>query len=364
MPERPRGAAAPRAWWNVVLSVLLAGCAEAPAPVSEQLLVWGTEARIDIVGKPPTPARQAVAAVAASWRRLEREWHPWQPGALVRINAALRRGERVAAPASVIALVERSRPLVEATRGLFDPAVGELVALWGFHTGDYPILGPPPDDATLDAWLGERPGLHELQVDGELLSVPPGSRVQLDFGAVGEGAALDIAREVLHAHGVRDALLTLGGEMLALGEAGGRPWRVAIRDPFAAGDAPLAELALHDGEGLFVSGGYARYRETPGGGRWPHVLDPRTARPAQGTVMVAVVAGDPVLADAAATALMIAGPEGFADLLDRLDLHCAMLLGEDGALRITGALQRRLDWRRQPLPATVLPGTDGDCLRR
>src|SRR5690606_30934742 len=122
---------------------------------------------------------------------------------------------------------------------LFDPGIGELVSLWGFHTDEYPIRAPLPDPEVLALWLRQRPSLLDLQVDGSRIGVRAGSRVQLDFGAIGEGAAVEIAAGVLRQHGINNALLSLGGDTLALGDAGGRPWRVGIQDPVVGGNTRL-----------------------------------------------------------------------------------------------------------------------------
>lgn len=354
MRESPRRTAAPASGVAVVLACLLSGllasaCSDSQPRVRERLLVWGTEAQIDIVGLGPEQAQPAIAAVSERMLRLTGEWHAWQPSEVVRINAALRRGEAVQAPASVLALIERTRPLVRKTRRLFDPGVGELIALWGFHTDQYPIRTAVPSDAVLADWLAQRPSLLDLRIEGGRLSAKPGSRVQLDFGAVGEGAAIELAVTELRERGVQNALITLGGDMLAAGDAGGRPWRVGIEDPVVGGDAVLAELDLGPGEGLFTSGSYARFRTAPSGERWPHVLDPRSARPVAGVALTAVIADDPVLADAASTALMIAGPAEFAGLLHRLGLHCALLLTEQNELLITRSMQARIQLQRQPV---------------
>jgi thiamine biosynthesis lipoprotein len=344
------------------LLALFGACARDVEVVRERLLIWGTEATLDIAGAEPAKARQAIAEAAQAMVRLTGEWHAWQPSDLVRINDALRRGEAAVAPPSVIALIERARPLVRKTGRLFDPGIGGLIRLWGFHTDDYPLRTPPPSDQALQDWLADRPSLLDLRIeDGLVRGAHQGAPVQLDFGAIGEGAAMEIAAGILRQRGIAHALLTLGGDMLALGQRGGRPWRVGIEDPVAGGRQLLAELDLRDGEGLFTSGNYARFREAPDGQRWPHVLDPRTARPVTGVALVAVLARDPVAADAMSTVLMIAGPARFAELLHRNDMNCALLLTDQNELLITQALQDRLQLRRTALSLGPPVGVAGEC---
>jgi thiamine biosynthesis lipoprotein len=167
-------------------------------------------------------------------------------------------------------------------------------------------------------------------------------------------AAREIAA-LLRAHGIRDALVALGGDVHALGALGARPWRVALRDP--AGGA-LGVVELGDGESLYASGGYQRFREESGG-RAPHVLDPRSGHPAEGASAAAVLALDPVLADAAATALLVAGPAEWRGVAARMGIACALLVDDAGTVHATRALAARVAWStRRPIEAA---GPGGAC---
>ena len=336
---------------------LLAGCQPVPAPRVEQLYVFGTLAEIEIRGADAGAAQSALVEAAARLRQYEQEWHAWEPSDLTRINQAFARGEAATAPASVIALLERSRPLAEASDGLFDPAIGGLVEAWGFHTSQFPVQSPPPAEAFLQAWRQDPPRLHAVQVEGQRLRSRD-QRVQLDFDAIAEGAASEALLEILRRHGIHHALVNLGGDVVALGEGNGRPWSVSLRDPFGG---VLGGLYLHDGEALFSSGNYNKFRDSPAGGRWPHVLDPRTGYPARGAAATVVVHPDPVLADAAATAIFVAGPSGFADMARRLGLGCAMMVTEDNEMLVTAAMADRLRLLREPVPLGPPLDLGPDC---
>ena len=328
------------------LSIPAAGCA--PPPIHETLWVFGTRAHIELRGVDRVQGEAALAEAGHRLTLLHREWHAWEDSDLVRINAALARGESATATASIVHALNRAAPLVSDSDGLFDPTIGGLVALWGFHRSEFPILDPPPDASEVAAWLSERPRMSDVSIDGNRLS-SRNPRAQLDLAAVAEGLAVAQVAKILADHDIRHALIGLGGDVLALGQAGDRPWRIAVRDPLgAAPDAALGWLNLHDGESLFSSGGYQRYGESPDGARWPHILDPRTGVPATRSAGVAVLHADPVTADAAATALFIAGPDGFAELTASMGLGCALLLDHEDRLYLTEAMAKRLRLMRTP----------------
>lgn len=328
----------------LALALLLAACSRQDT-ARETLSVFGQTAEIELRGSDPANNRAALAAASEHLAALHREWHAWQPSPLTAINEAIAAGEDAPAPPSILELIARSRPLVQAGDGLFDPSIGSLVALWGFHSDAYPITTPAPDAATIAQWLASRPRFDDVYVEnGRVGSRNPA--VQLDFGAIGNGLALEqLSRQLSH-FGIRHALIRLGSDLLALGDAGGRPWVTTVSDPFGG---ILAEIDLGDGEALLASGNYRRFRDDPDGGRWPHVLDPRTGYPTRGTALVAVIHPDPVLADAASTMLMIGGPAQFAVLAERLGLGCALMLTEENELLLTAAMQPRLRLRRNPV---------------
>lgn len=351
----PRGCAAAAVAW--VIAALLAACGGPPPPQRLDWLLFGSPASLEIRGMDPAAAKHAAQAVAAGLAPLHHAWHPWEDGELARLNRALASGETVALTPLLAGPLQQAAELHARSGGLFDPALGGLVRLWGFHSSDFPVRTPPPDAAVLAAWRADPPRLADLELlpGGRARSRHP--RLQLDLNALAEGLAAARAGRQLQELGVRHALLTLGGDVFALGRAGDRPWQVGVRDPH--GDA-LAGIALSGPEALFSSGNYHKYREEDGV-RWPHVLDPRTARPATGTAATAVLHPDPILADATATALLIAGPDGFADLVRQMRTPCALLLTDDDTLVLTRPMHARLMLLRTPERIRVIEHPARDC---
>lgn len=328
------------------LALLPGACSRAPAPRFETLHVFGSTTTLELRDAEPDKAQAALAEVARLLNQRHREWHAWEPSDLTRINAAFAAGQPAPAPDSVIDLVERSRTLSDATEGLFDPAIGGLVEAWGFHTSTYPVLTPEPTADWLARWRQARPRIGDVRVQGSQLSTA-NPAVQLDFGAIAEGMAAATIVEVLVRHGIRHALVDMGGDIVALGDGDGRAWDVGIRDPFGG---VLGGVELGDGEALFSTGNYSKFRESSSGARWSHILDPRTGYPARGAAAVVVLNADPVLADAAATALFVAGPAGFERLARRLHLGCALMVTEENEMLVTTAMKRRLRLLRDPVP--------------
>ena len=177
--------------------------------------------------------------------------------------------------------------------------------------------------------------------------------VQLDLGGYAKGYALDRAAGILRRQGIRNALVNIGGNVLALGRHGGRPWRVGIQHPRRPG--ALAILDLHDGEAVGTSGDYQRYFELDGR-RYCHLIDPRSGYPAQGVQAAAVLTRGPragVLSDAVSKPLFIAGSGGWRAAARQMHLAEAMLVDAQGGIHLTADLQKRLEFTDRNMKVTV-----------
>ena len=228
------------------------------------------------------------------------------------------------------ALLRRALEIAAETNGAYDPTGYPLMRAWGFTDGNYRV----PADAELDALL-QTTGWTEVSVDGTTTSLPEG--FALDLGGIGKGYAAGRCKEILKAHGVTSALLSLGGNVSALGsKPDGTAWTVAIENPDSG--AYLGTVQITD-QCVVTSGGYQRYFEQDGVRYW-HILDPETGKPARsGMKSVTIVSADDTLADALSTALFVMGPERAADFwrVHRAEFG-AVWLTDDGRLFVTEGL--------------------------
>lgn len=330
--------------------LLLAGCSKAPQLHQREAYVFGTRVELSVWGESADTARQALAAVLAEFDRLHHALHAWQPSELTALNAAIARGEKeIAVSQELTFILADAADIAARSDHLFNPAIGILVGLWGFHSDEFkPAL---PDAAALEAAVRARPRMSDLAIGTGRVS-SANRAVQLDLGGYAKGYALDRAAAILRAQGIRNALINIGGNVMALGAKGSQPWRVGIQHPRAA--VPLATLELHDGEAVGTSGDYQRYFEIEGR-RYCHLLDPRSGRPAGGTQAVTVLItpranapqGHPlrsagVLSDAASKPLFIAGSTEWRDLARRLGVEHALRIDSDGVMHVTAAFLGRL----------------------
>jgi thiamine biosynthesis lipoprotein len=310
--------------------------------------VFGTLARMTVLDADLGRAQRATAGVFREFDRMHRDLHAWQPGELTALNEAIARGEKdIATTAEITGLIEEATRLSERSAGLFNPAIGKLVALWSFHR-DQPG-GPLPDPTEIARVVEAHPRMADLAVRGRTVR-SSNPAVRLDFGGYAKGYALDRAAAILRDSGIANALVDVGGNILALGRHGDTPWRIGLEDPRAARSRTelLGTVELGDGEAIGTSGDYRRYYIV-GGKRYAHIIDPRSGYPATGVRSVTVVVpprpGAGALSDAASKPLFIAGPLGWREAADNLGITQALLVDDEGRLQVTPELARRLQGR-------------------
>lgn len=316
---------------------LITACSPEPKEYHDSLFVLGTVVNITFWGVEKEHAEQAMKDIEADLKYLHVVWHPWRLGAMSRTNDLLSHMEWFSGNPSVIPAIEKSKQLYTLSEGLFNPAVGQLIGMWNFHNDEI-LDGPAPDKAAIEAFVKDLPTMDHVELDGyRIRATHP--KVKLDMGGIGKGMAVERVIDYLHKANIANAIVNAGGDLKAIGKHGDRAWSVGIRHPRQQGI--LAGLEVHDNESVFTSGDYERNFEDDKGKQRHHILDPRTGYPAEGTQSVTVIHTDAALADAAATALFIAGPEQWLHIAKNMGIEMAMLIDDKGKVYMTEAMARR-----------------------
>lgn len=340
----------------ILVLTLIAGCAKPPL-AREQSYVFGTLVEVTLSGLPEERAKALSAQVFAEFDRLHRLFHAWEPGPLTELNAGLARGEWVKTDPEIIAVIKEATRYAVASDHAFNPAIGRLVELWGFHTDTPRASVPQPMEVARIA--SAVPRLTDLVIAGDRVA-SRNPAVQLDFGGYVKGYALDRASVLLRAAGVgkngSGALVNIGGNVLAIGDKAGAPWRIGIQHPRAP--RPMAVVELRDGEAIGTSGDYERFFEVEGK-RYAHVLDPRTGMPAQGmqsvSVLISAQPGAGAFSDAASKPLFVAGVGGWRAAARRIGVTYALVVGADARAYATPEMRARLSWEDESMRLTVIP---------
>ena len=326
----------------VLLGLASAACERRQHLVEQHLFEFGTIIEITLITDDLTAAESLLGEIETRLRLYRRQWHAWEDSDLTRFNAALARDGRAPVPASLESLLALAREYHEASGGLFDPALGKLIGAYGFHAVE-------PDEAAIAALSVRPPTMRDLQVEGGFAT----SRhpdLQLDLGGIAKGYAIGLIAAFLDQSGVENYIVNAGGDMKIAGNRFGRPWRLAIQNPFAPGI--VAGLELEGSYSLFTSGNYLRqYRH--GNERRHHIIDPRSGESSRGTSSATVLTRDPVRADVAATALMIEDFGKSRDLALSLGVQDFLVIAESRQLLASRSFAGKIDIRT-PWPVEIV----------
>ena len=323
--------------------IFLSACTRQPL-YRQESFVFGTRVEILIAGADAEKARLAASAVLAEFDRLHQTYHAWRPSQLSSLNSALAAGKTSPLSPEMADLIRSAQAFSQASGALFDPAIGGLIQLWGFQSDEF--SAKLPDPKALAAWRSAAPKMSDLSIKNDQIS-STNKALALDFGGYLKGVALDRAATILRQHQIYNALVNIGGNVIALGHKNAEAWRVGIQDPRKP--APLATLALNDGEAIGTSGDYQRFFELDGK-RYAHLLDPRSGEPVTHTqaltVLISPRANAGMLSDVASKPLFIVG-EAWPKLAQKMGIENVLRVDSEGKIEVSAKLLPRLSWTNE-----------------
>lgn len=229
-------------------------------------------------------------------------------------------------------VLERSKQIVQATDGAFDPTVMPLVNAWGFGPDKFESV----DTAKVESALA-LVGFERIQFNKDSVW-KTNDGVQLDFSAIAKGYGVDVVSNFLGSKGIDNVFVEIGGEVITKGRnlKSDRLWEIAILDPNSTYVQPLSfAFAQVNNQAVATSGNYFNYRES-NGIKYSHSLNPKTGYPIKHKILSATIfAKDCMTADAWATAAMVMGHEKFIEVLHQHQEIKAFLLYSSN----TGAIE-------------------------
>jgi thiamine biosynthesis lipoprotein len=347
------------------------GCQPNIHTVQESRVLMDTLVSINVYIQNPAeePAgRQAIAIAFAEMARLDSLFSSYrQDSEVAMINHCGAQGGELSVSADADTVLRVAQWAAKISNGAFDVTVAPILQLWRFGTDSAGVPAPEKIRQRLPA------------VNYQNLTITPaeagiaGARIDfhrpgmaIDLGGVAKGYAVERGIEALLQAGIRDAMITAGGDLRAVASplTAGRRY-IWIRHPRPANlnrvtDESALErqeffgrFKLEGSAAISTSGDYERFFEKDGK-RYHHLIDPHTGYPAAGAISATVMAKNSAQADALSTALFVLGPRQGIALADSLPEVEAVIIHEDGGelkWQATSALKKNLEI----FPSTEFP---------
>lgn len=267
--------------------------------ISFQGKAQGTYYIIKYTSNDTTSLREDVEDL---FRQIDRSMSLYLPSSLInRFN----KGPQVVMDHHMRTVVRKAQEVSKLTDGLFDITIKPLVDLWGFgvvrHNGQ-----PSQADIARKRRLVD---YNMLTVRTKYL-IKKREGMEIDCNGIAQGYTSDAVGRLLHAMGIHNFLVDVGGELVASGvNTQGQPWSVGIERPPDTDSAnqPVQALLRLKNKGVATSGNYQRFFDE-GGTRFAHTIDPRTGQALHNNIIsVTVTAPDAMTADAFDNVLIILG---------------------------------------------------------
>lgn len=250
-----------------------------------------------------------------------------------RINSA--GGAPVEVSSETVTLIKKAVYYSDLSNGAFDITIAPVSNLWDFHS-DEPVL---PAAETVAEAASHVDYKNILIKDNTVQLLDPYAAI--DVGAIAKGYIADRLKDYLKDHGIRHALINLGGNVLVMGtKLDGSDYNIGIQKPFDRTGEPVTSVRLSD-KSVVTSGTYQRYFESEGK-IYHHILDPHTGYPCENTLQsVTIITNSSLTADALSTTCFLLGYDKGLRLVNQLDNVDAVFITNDDEIHYSKNFQHK-----------------------
>ena len=318
--------------WLLLLTFCFISCRAAGKEYSRADLILGTACRVRILNvKSEKKANEVLDAVFSELERLDTIFNANSGNSELETVNEKAGISPVQVSEELYAVLEIAAEFAKKTEGAFDPAIGALAKLWniGFDNANEPPSGK------IRAVLPLLDYRNIVLPDTGIVFLTE-KGMQLDLGGIAKGYAADRIRTILKDNGIKNALIDLGGNILAMGQnPNGEAWKIGLRNPNIGYNNSVIRIDVQN-KSLVTSGNYERYFEK-NGRLYHHILDKTTGYPVETDInAVSILSDSSVYADALSTACYILGPEKSAALLAGFEDASAFFFFNDNSVLLIG----------------------------
>jgi thiamine biosynthesis lipoprotein len=293
--------------------------------------MMGTEVSVYLWSDDPESGVNAVEAVFQEADRLDQLMSTYKEDSEIsRINREAADGP-VRAGEELYQLISRSLEISVLTQGAFDITYESVGQHFDFRARRR------PDEATIKSEL-EYINFRFVHLDAAARTVAFEKQgVRINLGGIAKGYVVERGVAILRAKGVKNAIVTAGGDTRLLGDRRGRPWMVGIRDPRQDGKVAIS-LPLQD-EAISTSGDYERYFDEDGI-RYHHIIQPSTGQSASSVHSATVFGPDAVTTDALSTSVFVMGVDLGLRMIAALPDYESIVIDADGRVYYSDGLEQ------------------------
>ena len=309
----------------LVLLLLLSGCSTASEPITKTGFYFDTVIQVTIYDAGKKSCLDDCMKIAEKYENM---LSPTIEGSDIwNINHS--NGEPVTVSAETAELLNTALFYCEMSGGRIDLTMETVSNLWNFHA-DNESSNRIPDKAALEEALSHV-DYHILLIENDTVTLlDPDSAISLGF--IAKGYIADKMKEYLLSQNVENAIINLGGNLLAVGtRPDGTPFQFGIQMPFDAQGSTITSLSVSDSSTV-SSGVYERYFYQDNV-LYHHILDTASGYPVQNHLLgVTILSDSSTMGDALSTTCFVLGLDDGMELIESLEDVEAVFITDDYAL--------------------------------
>jgi len=289
----------------------------------------GTSIIVELLGETPQLAEKCSQRVFDEMHRIDELMSPYiELSELSIVNRDAAQDE-VKIGKELFNLIKQSIEFSELSNGAFDITFASVG-----HLYDYRMKQHPSDKQIKHRLSAINYKNIKLNEANNSISFSH-KNTRIDLGGIAKGYAVDNAIKILKTCGIKNALVSAGGDSRILGDKNGRPWVMGVRHP-RDNTRVVVSIPLSD-SAISTSGDYERYF-IENGTRYHHIIKPTTGQSVNQTWSVSVLANEAITSDALSTTLFVLGTEKALQLINSLDDIEAVVIDAKGKMFYSSGL--------------------------
>ena len=206
--------------------------------------------------------------------------------------------------------------------GKFTIYAGDLCALWDFNKKTIP---------------------NKADIENALNDIKEKNNTSITLGASAKGYIADKIAEYLKEQGINEALIDLGGNIIAIGDKyNDKLYGIGIKKPFDSTGDTITAIKVKN-KSVVTSGIYERYFEE-NGTIYHHIIDIETGYPADNNILsVTIIADSSLVADCYSTGCLLMGIDYSLELINNdyyEDVEC-IIVDKEYNLHLSDGLMKQ-----------------------
>ncbi len=318
-------------------------CLQAQVMRKRTTMLMGGRFELTIVAKTASLAEANIDTLINEISRIEyliSDWKPSSQVSQVNMNAGIK---PVKVAQEVFELTKRAIHLSEITDGAFDISFAAMDKIWKF---DGSMTQMPT--AEMIKKSVEKVGYKNIILDSVNSTIFLKLKgMKIGFGALGEGYAADVCRNLMNKKGIKAGIVNATGDMSIWGKnpKGGK-WKIGVTDPFHK-DSLFAIVPISN-NAVVTSGNYEKF-VVFNGIRYSHIINPKTGYPASGLNGVTVFGPSAEIANGFSTSLMVMGKDAGLQLINKFPEYRSIVFSNTGQVYLSANLSEKTvkKWKRK-----------------